>query len=147
MTDVAENVETTAEQKRLDIINGRMPLPLVYLIRFDEGDLKDSEVAAKYFTSTGKVNDIRKGRNFAYITEETKFTKADIDGAMEFIKKPSLQGNHIADKTLTSIRKALRSLPVDEAAAAAITEARKAARKSAKPAEEKSGGEDLADKV
>ena len=129
-TKTAEAEEATTEVRRLDIINGRIPLPLVYMIRFEEGDAKDSEVAAKYFTSTGKVSDIRKNRNFAYITEETKFSSADITAAKEWLRRPSLQGNHIAEDVQAQVSKALDTLPVDDKAAEAITEARKAARKA-----------------
>lgn len=50
----------------LDIINGRLPLALVYLIRFKETGTT-AERAKKYGTSVGKVFDIVKGRNFGYI--------------------------------------------------------------------------------
>lgn len=135
-TAEGEATETTAAAegpKRLDIINGRMPIPLVHLIRFDEVGSKDSEVAAKFFTSTGKVSDIKKNRNFQYVTEDMKFTQADIDAAKEFIARPSLNGNHIAEDVQAKISAALDTLPVDENAAAALTEARKATR-ATKPA-------------
>lgn len=57
--------------KALDILNGRMPLPIVYAIRFQEdAGAKNSELAKKYGTSVGKVFDIRKGSNFGYITKD-----------------------------------------------------------------------------
>lgn len=68
------NVAGTEKAKRapknpdniLDIINGRLPLPLVFAIRFKEtGTTADR--AKKYGTSVGKVFDIVKGRNFGYI--------------------------------------------------------------------------------
>lgn len=131
--ETAEGQEQEAP-RRLDIINGRMPIPLVHLIRFNENG-KDSEIAATFFTSTGKVSDIKKNRNFQYVTEDMSFTQADIDAAKEFIGRPSLQGNHIPEEVQAKIVAALDTLPVDENAAAALTEARKAARAS-KPKEE-----------
>lgn len=50
----------------LDIINGRLPLALVFLIRFKETGTT-AERAKKFGTSVGKVFDIVKGRNFGYI--------------------------------------------------------------------------------
>ena len=78
--DVPSSNEPTAETKvrapkdpakALDILNGRMPLPIVYAIRFQEdAGAKNSELAKKYGTSVGKVFDIRKGSNFGYITKD-----------------------------------------------------------------------------
>jgi hypothetical protein len=52
----------------LDIINGRLPLPLVYMIRFDKlGAASNGDNAKKFGTSVGKVFDIKKGRNFGYV--------------------------------------------------------------------------------
>ena len=79
-TEVPSSNEPTAETKArapkdpakaLDILNGRMPLPIVYAIRFQEdAGAKNSELAVKYGTSVGKVFDIRKGSNFGYITKD-----------------------------------------------------------------------------
>jgi hypothetical protein len=52
---------------QLNIINGRLPLALVYLIRFKEQGQPTAATAKKYGTSVGKVFDINKGRNFGYI--------------------------------------------------------------------------------
>ena len=79
-TEVPGSTEPTVETKArapkdpakaLDILNGRMPLPIVYAIRFqEEAGAKNSELAKKYGTSVGKVFDIRKGSNFGYITKD-----------------------------------------------------------------------------
>lgn len=79
-TEVPGSTEPTVETKArapkdpakaLDILNGRMPLPIVYAIRFqEEAGAKNSDLAKKYGTSVGKVFDIRKGSNFGYITKD-----------------------------------------------------------------------------
>ena len=79
-TEVPSSNEPTAETKArapkdpakaLDILNGRMPLPIVYAIRFQEdAGAKNGDLAKKYGTSVGKVFDIRKGSNFGYITKD-----------------------------------------------------------------------------
>jgi hypothetical protein len=64
----------------LDIINGRLPLALVYLIRFKETGTT-AERAKKYGTSVGKVFDIIKGRNFGYIAEGYKPSTDEVAAA------------------------------------------------------------------
>lgn len=64
-----------------EIIRGRMPVAVVALARF--GSMKDGAtkaVADAFGTTVGKVDDIKKSRNFAYVTAEFKPTagqKAD----------------------------------------------------------------------
>ncbi len=68
----------------LDIVNGRLPLPLVFQIRFKEtGTVADT--AKKYGTSVGKVFDIKKGRNFGYITEAYKPSADEIKAAKDWL--------------------------------------------------------------
>jgi hypothetical protein len=64
----------------LDIINGRLPLALVYLIRFKETGTT-AERAKKYGTSVGKVFDIIKGRNFGYSAEGYKPSTDEVAAA------------------------------------------------------------------
>jgi len=88
--EVVEQDDAEAEVKKAPatkLARGRMPTPVVYCIKFNEGDENDSAVAAKYFTTAGKVADIRQGRNFGYISEDTRFTKAQIEEAKERIEK------------------------------------------------------------
>lgn len=148
MNDIAENTEGTEgtekkEKVLLDIINGRMPLALVYLIRFEETAEKDAELATKYKTSNGKISDIRKNRNFGYVTEDMDFAQADIDAARAYLEKATLKGNTFSSDEVDSITSMLDTLPVSDEAASKITEARKAARKSkeAAPAEGEGEGE------
>lgn len=92
-TAVAETGETgeTVEVQRkraeasnfLAIVRGRFPLMLVHAVRFDEvlAKMSNKDVASKLATSVGKVFDIRKGRNFAYLTKEWKPTASDVSDA------------------------------------------------------------------
>ena len=71
-----------------NIISGRMPVSVVHLIRF--GNSKGGatkELAAKAGTTVGKIDDIKKNRNFAYVVEDTKFTQAQIDEGIEWLKR------------------------------------------------------------
>lgn len=74
--------ETSAEKSApREIIRGRMPVAVVALARF--GSMKDAPtkaVAEAFGTTIGKIDDIRKNRNFAYVTESfrpTEQQKAD----------------------------------------------------------------------
>jgi hypothetical protein len=109
--DVPESTEPTAAAtekkarapkdpaKVLDIMNGRMPLPLVYCIRFKESaELKASDLAKKYGTSVGKVFDIRKGSNFGYITDSYKPSAEELAAAKTFITtNTSTTGKSLAE--------------------------------------------------
>ena len=71
-----------------NIIQGRMPVAVVHLLRFGNskgGATKD--LAAKFGTTVGKVDDVKKNRNFAYVVEDTRFTQAQIDEGCEWLKR------------------------------------------------------------
>ncbi len=71
-----------------NIIQGRMPVAVVHLLRFGSnkgGAAKD--LAAKFGTTVGKVDDVKKNRNFAYVVEATKFTEAQIAEGTEWLKR------------------------------------------------------------
>lgn len=77
-----QTAEAAAEKPApKEIIRGRMPVAVVALARF--GSMKDGAtkaVADAFGTTVGKVDDIKKNRNFAYVTADFKPTagqKAD----------------------------------------------------------------------
>jgi hypothetical protein len=71
----------------LPIVRGRLPLVFVHAVRFDPviGAMGNKDTAAKFGTSVGKVFDIKKGRNFAYITAEYKPSAEDLAAAQAWI--------------------------------------------------------------
>jgi hypothetical protein len=75
---VKETKEVKEKAPTIEIIRGRMALPLVYMIRFQE-EGSDSEIARKYRTTVGKVSDVKKVRNFAYIVEGFVPTQEMVD--------------------------------------------------------------------
>lgn len=87
--DTAVATGDAAERKRapasnfLNIVRGRFPLLLVHACRFDEalGKMSTKDLAAKMATSVGKIFDIRKGRNFAYLTKDFKPSASDVSEA------------------------------------------------------------------
>ena len=111
--NVAEGTEEVAKPKApvvVKIIRGRMPLPLVWHVRFvasktsedtidDEtsevipgGYTSDSAVAKDMFTTAGKIMDIRTNRNFKYLTEGSTFSQSDIDEAKAMLTKNIAEG-------------------------------------------------------
>jgi len=86
---MSENENTAAEAAPAPagpapgIARGRMHAALVYAIKFNSGEAKDGEIARKFATTPGKVNDIRKDRNFKYVVEDLAFTAAEIQEAKD----------------------------------------------------------------
>lgn len=79
-----ENLEAV-EAPKVEIIRGRMPVAIVALIRFGEEETSTSACAAKYRTTVGKVDDIRKGRNFGYVDSDFVPTQEQADAALAYI--------------------------------------------------------------
>lgn len=71
----------------LPIVRGRLPLVFVHAVRFDPviGAIGNKDTATKFATSVGKVFDIKKGRNFAYITADYKPSAEDFAAAQAWI--------------------------------------------------------------
>lgn len=96
MSETQTNEASTAgetEKKRaaasnfLPIVRGRLPLLFVHAVRFDKvlSAMGNKDLAAKLATSVGKVFDIKKGRNFAYVGEDFKPTAEDVTAAEGWI--------------------------------------------------------------
>jgi hypothetical protein len=99
-----ENVEAVEESTpapsgpAAGIARGRMHPALVYAIKFNSGEAKDGEIARKFATTPGKVNDIRKDRNFKYVTKDLKFTAAEIQEAKDrFTASVNAENSTVAD--------------------------------------------------
>lgn len=77
---------TEVVKKAPSIIRGRIALAIVYLVRFVESaEVGTKALAEKYGTTVGKIDDIRKNRNFAYVTEDVRFTAEQIAEGVNFI--------------------------------------------------------------
>jgi hypothetical protein len=150
-TGATEATETT-ERKRapasnfLPIVRGRLPLVFVHAVRFDSvlNAMGNKDLAAKLATSVGKVFDIKKGRNFAYVNAEYKPTQDDIAAAETWIAQvgaENAKGQKASGDTVLMTRVVedykARGLATAEEAAA-LSAARGASRK---PREPKTGDE------
>jgi len=117
--------ETAAEKALANIVRGTMPRPLVYLIRFGEKGNKEADIAKRYGTTSGKVADIIKNRNFAYIDEDYKPTEDDKEAAIKWLKQVPGYDEVGTDEVVSAVE---RMQSATESDAAALTEKRAAAR-------------------
>lgn len=92
MTDEAmDNEETKAPAEPARMCKGQMPSPLVWYIRFhEEGTM--SEIAKKYFTTPGKITDIKKANNQKYIVENMTWSEEELKAAREQVEANFVRG-------------------------------------------------------
>lgn len=114
--------EQAAVEKKVNpnIINGRMPVAVVAQIRFgnNKGDAT-KDLAAMYGTTVGKIDDIKKNRNFAYVGADFKPTQEQIDQGLEWLKRHPKYNEGTVDKIIQE----LETTPVATAEEAAKFEA------------------------
>lgn len=86
-TSAAEARKRAAAANFLPIVRGRLPLLFVHAIRFDKvlSAMSNKDLASKFATSVGKVFDIKKGRNFAYVDATFKPSAEDVSAAEAWI--------------------------------------------------------------
>lgn len=140
----AETRKRAAAANFLPIVRGRLPLVFVHAVRFDPtiGAMGNKDIATKFGTSVGKVFDIKKGRNFAYINAEYKPSAEDLAAAQAWIDQVGAQNakglSAVGDKALmTTVLEQYKSGGLATAEdIAKLTAARGAARtvKAAAPA-------------
>lgn len=111
--------ETTTETKAapVEIIRGRMPVAIVYMARFGNSkDLATKAAADKFGTTVGKIDDIKKNRNFAYVTEAFRPTAEQKAQGLEWLKRhPAYDAQEV--DTLVNELEAIPEATADEAAA------------------------------
>lgn len=109
-----------------NIIRGRMPVAVVFIVRFgDNKNEASKDLATKFGTTIGKIEDVKKNRNFGYVKHDYKPTQAQKDEAIAWLQRHPDFDNGAADKLINEIE-ALEL--ADDAAAAAFTAARTEAR-------------------
>lgn len=120
-----KKVDEKVETPKADIIRGRMPLPIVHMIKFAPEGETDGALATKFRTTNGKVSDIRKERNFGYIKEDYAPDADQIAKAVTFAEQ-------LEDGSTLKAVKALK--PASDEQVAAFEALRKGARKASTPA-------------
>jgi hypothetical protein len=83
------DAEKAEPHLRTGIIRGRMPLAVVYMVRFgDEAKgKKTKELALLFGTTEGKIDDLVNNRNFAYVTEDFRPTEEMKKQAVEYLEQ------------------------------------------------------------
>lgn len=139
MTDQnqSEQAQEQAKQPAREIIRGRMPVTVVHMVR--HGALRERstrEKAEAFGTTVGKIDDIVKNRNFAYVDESFVPTAQQKADAKAWLERHPTGAQELLDE--------LEALPTaTEEQAAAFESARAAARGQSpktKDGEEANGG-------
>ena len=102
-----ENEETpeTSAAATARLCKGQMPSPLVWYIKFHELKDNKSAVAAKYFTTPGKITDIQTNANQKYIVEEMRFSDEELAEAIARIKENFVRGQAANEENPGSVGK------------------------------------------
>lgn len=88
MNDQVKEVQAAKTAEKVAIINGRMPVAVVALARFGNTKGEATKTMATLFgTTVGKIDDIKKNRNFAYVTGNFKPTEAQRDEGLAWLKR------------------------------------------------------------
>ena len=71
-----------------EIVRGRMPVAIVAQVRFGLKKGESTKALADLFgTTVGKIDDIKKNRNFAYVTEGFKPTEQQKQDGLAWLKR------------------------------------------------------------
>ena len=108
-----------------NIIRGRMPVAIVYIVRFMHANEKVADLAKKFGTTTGKINDVLQNNNFGYVKEDFKPTAAQVQEGIDWISRHPEFDKGVADSTLVELEKLELANPEE---AASFLAARVAAR-------------------
>jgi hypothetical protein len=120
---VGEGAPEVKKEKQLipDIIRGRMPIAVVAQVRF--GANKDGAVkalATLYGTTVGKIDDIKKNRNFAYVTDAFKPTAAQKAEGIAWLQKHVAFDKGAVDALIVELEKAEEPTAEEAAAFSAV---------------------------
>lgn len=113
---------TPADPKvALRLCKGQMPSPLVWYIKFKEPQDNRSAVAAKYFTTPGKIADIQTNANQKYIVADMVFTAEELEQARARIRENFVRGQaEVAQGKVVSTRQLASTIAGDETYALSV---------------------------
>lgn len=127
---MTEQTTETKSAAPVEIIRGRMPVAVVYLARYGNKKGEATKTKAdKFGTTVGKIDDIAKGRNFAYVTEAFRPTQEMKDQALEWLKRHP----HYDAQNVDELVNELDAIPVATAEEAAAFEAARVAARGQTP--------------
>ena len=130
-TKSAETTTPAAPAAPKEIIRGRMPVAVVALARFGKMHGESTKAKAEAFgTTVGKIDDIAKNRNFAYVTSDFKPTEQQKADGKAWLERHPTGAQALIDE--------LEALPTATAEEAAAFEATRSANRG-QPAVTKEG--------
>jgi hypothetical protein len=119
-TENTATPSTVAPKVVAEIIRGRMPIAVVHQIRFgDQKGEATKTLATMFGTTVGKIDDIKKNRNFSYVTATFVPTQAQKDEGIAWLQKHPKFSDGSVDKLINE----LEATPVATAEDAAAFEA------------------------
>lgn len=118
-----------AVEKKINtaIICGRMPVAVVAQIRFgnNKGDATKA-LADMYGTTVGKIDDIKKNRNFAYVTADFKPTAAMKEEGVAWLQRHPKFSTGSVDEVITELETAVEATEEEANAFAGVRKVAKA---------------------
>jgi len=119
--------EVKKEKKLIEnITRGRMPIAVVAQVRFGKNSRDSTKsLADLYGTTVGKIDDIKKNRNFAYVTESFRPTAQMKADGIEWLQRHHKYEAGAVDALIVELENTEEASVED---AAAFAEVKKAAR-------------------
>jgi len=115
------NTQEVAVKVVAEIIRGRMPIAVVAQIRFgDQKNEATKALATMFGTTVGKIDDIKKNRNFAYVTTTFKPTAAQKAEGIAWLQKHPKFNDGSVDKLINELEAMDEATAEDAAAFEAI---------------------------
>lgn len=113
--------EQVTEKAKAEIIRGRMPVVVVFLARFgDQKNESTKDLANMFGTTVGKIDDIKKVRNFGYVKADFKPTAQQKQDGIEWLQRHPKFNDGAVDKLINELE-GLEIATEEEAAAFAAT--------------------------
>jgi len=125
-TTTGTTQEAPKEKVLANIIRGRMPVAVVAQIRFgDQKNEATKTLATMFGTTVGKIDDIKKNRNFSYVKSDFKPTaEQKADGIAWLQRHPDFEKGTV-DKLINELQATPEATAEEAAAFTAVrTEAR-----------------------
>lgn len=139
MTEAAKQ-EFVAKEKQA-IISGRMPVAIVALARFgNKKDESTKDMARIFGTTVGKIDDIKKNRNFAYVTADFRPTQEMIDAGIAWLKTHPRYDADGVDALVTELENTPVATAEEAAAFDAVRTASRGQSETTKDGEKADGG-------
>ena len=138
MSETTKEIKETVTPKAVrEIIRGRMPVVIAFLIRFDHALESVKDLSLQFGTTSGKIGDIKAGSNFTYVKESFRPTRAQKDEAIQWVRRHP-QYDAYGDKIVEEIEAVPEATAEEAAAFAALS--RKAPTVTTKAGEIADGG-------